>query len=127
MALIRPALLAALIYLAYAVAYPDYTGAAYHVVTLSVIAGGAVGLWFVKKAAGLVEGTAMLVLELAFLAGVALFVGFTMPQRTGKAPLEQWAAGARPTRDSVRRGLGRLGANPDGPAAAAFAGLFPKR
>ncbi|MDE2141061.1 MAG: hypothetical protein KGJ84_01445 [Elusimicrobia bacterium] len=103
MALIRPALLASLIYLAYAVAYPDYTGTAYHVVTLSVIAGGAVGLWILKKVVGLVEGAAIVALELAFLAGIALFVGFTMPQKGGKAPLEQWAAGAHPTRDSVRR------------------------
>ena len=38
-----PAALAALIYLAYAVAYPDYTGKVYHVVVCSVIAGGAIG------------------------------------------------------------------------------------
>ncbi len=127
MALIRPALLAVLIYLGYAIAFPDYTGNAYHAAALSAIAGGAVGLWFLKKLLGLVEGTAMVALELTFLAAVALFVGYTMPQKSGKAPLEQWAAGARPTQDSTRRGLERLGVDAKGPAAAKFISLFPKR
>jgi len=126
-ALIRPALLAALIYLGYAVMFPDYTGSAYHVVVLSVIAGGAVGLWFLKKLLGLAEGAMIVVLELVFLAAVALFVGYTMPQKSGKAPLEQWAAGARPTQDSARRGLERLGVDAKGPAAAKLVSLFPKR
>ena len=127
MALIRPALLAALIYLGYAVAFPDYVGTAYHVVVLSVIAGGAVGLWLLKKILDLGEGTAKLVLELAFLGGVAAFVGYTMPQKSGKPPLTQWAEGARPTRDSARRGLERLGADPAGPFASKVVALFPKR
>ncbi|HEX4048736.1 MAG TPA: hypothetical protein VH309_12915, partial [Elusimicrobiota bacterium] len=118
MALIRPALLAALIYLGYAIAFPDYTGSAYHVVVLSLIAGGAVGLWLLKKLLDLGEGAAKFVLELAFLGAVAAFVGWTMPQKSGKAPLTQWAEGARPTRDSARRGLARLGADPDGAAAS---------
>ncbi len=127
MALIRPALLAALIYLAYAVAFPDYTGTAYHVVVISLIAGGVVGLWVLKKILDFGEGTAKLVVEAVFLAAVALFVGYTMPQKSGKAPLEQWSQGARPTRDSAQRGLERLGVNPRGPAAAWLIGLFPKR
>lgn len=126
MALIRPALLAALVYLAYAVLFPDYTGTAYHVAVLSVIAGGAVALWLLKKVVGLVEGTAMIASEAVFVLSVALFVGWTMPQKSGKPPLEQWTSGARPTRDSVRRGLTRIGVNADGPAAAKFAALFPK-
>lgn len=127
MALIRPAALAALIYLAYAVAFPDYTGAAYHVVVLAAVAGGAVGLWFLKKILDLGEGAAKFVLELLFLAAVALFVGYTMPQKSGKAPLEQWAAGARPTQDAARRGLDRLGVDPRGSAASWLVSLFPKR
>ena len=127
MALIRPALLAALIYLAYVVAFPEYTGDIYHVVVLSVIAGGAVGLWFLKKLLDLGEGTAKIVLEVVFLAGVAGFVGYTMPQKSGKAPLTQWAEGARPTQDSARRGLERLGANPNGAVASKIVALFPKR
>jgi hypothetical protein len=126
-ALIRPALLAGLIYLAYAVLFPDYTGSVYHVAVLSLIAGGTVALWFLKKIIGLVEGTALIAAEAVFLLAVALFVGYTMPQKSGKPPLEQWAEGARPNRDSARRGLEQLGFNPNGPAAAKFISLFPKR
>ena len=127
MALIRPALLATLIYLGYAIAFPDYTGTGYHVFVLSVIAGGAVGLWLMKKALDLGEGAAKLVLELAFLGGVAAFVGWTMPQKSGKPPLTQWAQGARPTRDSASRGLERLGADPNGALASKLVALFPTR
>jgi hypothetical protein len=126
-ALIRPALLAALIYLGYAVAFPDYTGSAYHVVVLSIIAGGAVGLWLLKKVLDLGEGAAKFALEIAFLGAVAGFVGYTMPQKSGKPPLTQWAEGARPTRDSARRGLERLGADPNGAVASKLVALFPAR
>ena len=127
MALIRLALLAALIYLGYAVAFPDYSGAAYHVVVLSVVAGGAVGLWLLKKILDLGEGAAKIALELAFLGAVAAFIGYTMPQKSGKPPLTQWAEGARPTQDSARRGLERLGADPAGLLASKVVALFPKR
>jgi len=126
-ALIRPALLAALIYLGYTIAFPDYTGSAYHVVVLSVIAGGALGLWFLKKMLDLGEGAAKFVLEIVFLGGVAAFVGYTMPQKSGKPPLTQWAEGAHPTQDSARRGLERLGADPNRGAASKLVALFPKR
>ena len=127
MALIRPALLAALIYFAYAIAFPDYTGTVYHVVVVSVIAGGVVGLWLLKKILDLSEGAAKFFLELAFLGAVAAFVGYTMPQKSGKSPLTQWAEGERPTRDAARRGIERLGADPNGPAASKIVALFPKR
>jgi hypothetical protein len=126
-ALIRPALLAALIYLGYAVAFPDYVGTSYHVMAFSLIAGGAVALWFLKKILDLGEGAAKLVLELVFLVGVAAFIGYTMPQKSGKAPLQQWAEGARPTRDAARRGFDRLGVDPSGAVASRVVALFPKR
>ena len=127
MALIRPALLAALIYLGYAVAFPDYSGNAYRFFVLAVIALGAAGLWFLKKFLDLGEGAAKFILELAFLAGVAAFVGYTMPQKSGKPPLTQWAEGARPTRDAARRGIEKLGADPNGALASKVVALFPKR
>lgn len=127
MALIRPLLLAALIYGAYAVAYPDYTGTVYHVMTLALIAGGAVGLWFLKKILDLGEGFAKLLLELVFLGAVAVFIGYTMPQKSGKPPLTQWAQGARPTRATAQRGLARLGVDPRGALASRLVDLFPKR
>lgn len=109
MALIRTALLGGLVYLAFVVAFPNWTGQIYHVMALSCIAGGAVGVWFLRKILDLGGGAAKIVLELAFLAGVALFLGLTLPQKSGKTPFEQWAAGGRPTVEAARRGLRRLG------------------
>lgn len=108
MALIRPALLVGLVYLGYAVAYPDYTGTVYHVIVPACIAGGVVGLWFLHKLLDLSEGILKIALEAAFVVGVAAFVGYTMPQKSGKPPLTQWAEGARPTQDAARRGFERL-------------------
>lgn len=126
MALIRPAVLAALVYLAYAVAFPDYTGTVYHVIVLAGIAGGVIGLWLLRKILDLGEGALKIALEAVFLAGVAVFVGYTMPQKSGKPPLSQWSEGARPTQDSARRGFERLGLDPKGPVTAKIVGLFPK-
>ncbi|MBI3563905.1 MAG: hypothetical protein HY079_01760 [Elusimicrobia bacterium] len=127
MALIRPAFLAALIYLGYAVAFPDYVGTSYHAAVLIGIAGGSVGLWFLKKLLDFGEGTAKILVEIVFLVAVALFVGYTMPQKSGKAPLEQWSEGVRPTREHAARGFKRLGVDPDGPVASRVVALFPKR
>lgn len=125
MALIRPAALAGLVYLGYAIAFPDYTGKAYHVIVPAAIAAGAVGLWSLHKILDLGEGTLKLVLEAGFVVGVAVFLGYTMPQKSGKPPLAQWAEGGRPTQSSTRRGLERLGIDPNGAAAAKIIGLFP--
>ena len=47
-------------------------------------------------------------------------------QKSGKAPLTQWTEGVRPRRDDARRGLKRLGLDPDGTVASKVAGLFPR-
>ena len=127
MALIRSFLLGLLVYGAVAVCYPDWTGEAYHVMVFSVIAGGAVAIWFLNKILDLGSGAAKIGLELAFLLGIALFLGYTMPQKSGKAPLEQWSEGVRPNRDGARKGFDRLGIDPNGRAASRIIGLFPKR
>ncbi len=127
MALIRCLVLGLLVYGAIAVAFPDWTGQAYHVMVLSAIAGGAVGVWAIHKILDLGEGAAKIGVEIAFLVGIALFVGYTMPQKSGKAPFEQWSAGVRPTRSSARQGFDHLGINPNGPVASRLIDLFPKR
>lgn len=127
MALIRSLILGLLVYGVIAVSYPDWTGEVYHVLTLSAIAGGAVAVWFLQKVLDLGTGAGKIGIELAFLAAVGLFVGYTMPQKSGKAPLEQWAAGARPTQDRARQGFDRLGVSPNGPVASRVIKLFPKR
>ncbi|NNN06991.1 MAG: hypothetical protein HKL90_13930 [Elusimicrobia bacterium] len=125
MALIRTAVLAGLIYAGFVVAYPDGHGALYHEFVPFLIAGGVVGLAFFKKILDLGEGALKFGLELAFLAAVAVLVGYTMPQKSGKAPLTQWAEGARPTRADARRGLKRLSVDPDGSTGKFVLKLFP--
>lgn len=125
MALIRSFVLALCVYGLVLLAYPDWTGEAYHVMTLSVIAGGAVAVWALDKVLDLGTGAAKIGLELGFLIAVALFLGYTMPQKSGKSPFEQFAEGARPTRAGARRGMDRMGVNPNGPIAKHLLFLFP--
>ena len=127
MALIRSLILGLLVYGAIAVGWPEWTGEAYHVMVLSAIAGGAVGVWLLQRVLDMGEGVAKIGIEIVFLAGVALFVGYTMPQKSGKPPFEQWAAGARPTQTTARQGFDRLGVNPNGAIASRIVNLFPKR
>ncbi len=127
MALIRTAVLAALIYLAFLVAFPDWGGGKlYHASVPFFLAGGVVGLSFLKKLLDVGEGAMKLALEAVFLVGVALFLGYTLPQKSGKAPLTQWAEGERPSRASARRGLLRLNGDPDGKFGSLLLSLFPK-
>ncbi|MDX6771109.1 MAG: hypothetical protein SF051_16385 [Elusimicrobiota bacterium] len=115
-----------LVYAAFAVAYPDWVGSVYPAMTLSLVAGGAVGAWFLRRILDLGDGRAALGLELGVVLAVFLWVGFTMPQKSGKAPFTQWAEGARPRRDDARRGLARLGVDPGGAAAGLVLALFPR-
>ncbi len=98
MALIRSLVLGLSVYGAIAVCYPNWSRQAYHVMVLSAIAGGAVGVWALHKILDLGDGIAKIVVELAFLAAIALFLGYTMPQKSGKPPFQQWAEGVRPKR-----------------------------
>lgn len=123
----RTALLGGLAYLTIALCYPDWTGQAYHVMTLALIAGGAVGVWFFHKMIDLGQGAAKIGVEIAFVAAVALFVGYTMPQKSGKPPFQQWVEGVKPTRRAARRGFDRLGLDPNGAVASKIVDLFPKR
>lgn len=127
MALIRTLVLALLVYGGIVLCYPDWTGEIYHVMTLAMIAGGAVGVWLLGRILDLGSGAAKIGLELGFAAVVALFLGYTMPQKSGKPPFEQYSQGVRPTRDTARRGFDRLGVSPNGPIASKIVDLFPKR
>jgi hypothetical protein len=92
-ALIRSLILGILVYAAIAVGWPEWTGHAYHILVLSVIAAGSVAVWALHKILDLGEGAAKIGVEIVFLIAIALFVGYTMPQKSGKPPFEQWAAG----------------------------------
>lgn len=127
MALIRSLIMGFGMYALIAVCYPEWSGQIYHVVVLSFIAGGAAAVYFLSKILDLGSGAAKIGLEAAFVVAIALFVGYTMPQKSGKPPFQQWAEGVRPNRGTARHGLERLGVNPNGKAAAAVIDLFPKR
>jgi len=126
-ALIRTLILGLIVYGGFAVCFPDWTGAAYHAMLLSMIAGGAVGIWLFGKVIDIGSGTAKIALELAFAGVIALFLGYTMPQKSGKPPLQQWAEGARPNQAAARKGFDRLGVNPNGALASRLVKLFPAR
>jgi hypothetical protein len=124
-ALIRTALIAAFIYAAYLVVFPDWRGGTlYHVLVPAFIAGGVVGLSLLKKALDIAEGAMKIGLEIFFLLGVALFLGFTLPQRSGMSPLSQWSHGKRPTRYDALRGLERLHGDPHGLFGEAIRAVF---
>lgn len=124
-ALIRLLLLPAAIYGFWVMSFPDTSNSAYHVGSLAIIAGGAVGLFMFMKVIDVGSTVIKVGLELVFAAGVALYFGYTMPQLSGKAPIEQWLEGARPTRTTARRGLEKLHLDPDGPLKP-LVKLFPK-
>lgn len=127
MALIRSLILGLLVYGAMVVCYPDWTGQAYHAMVLSVIAAGAVAILFLHKILDLGSAASKIGLEAAFLIAITLFLGYTMPQKSGKPPFQLWAEGVRPNQGSARQGFDRLGVNPNGPVASKVVGLFPKR
>lgn len=126
MGLIRTLFLAGAVYLYYIMAFPGWTGQAYHVASLSIICGGAVALFFFLKMVEIGSFFVKLGAELAFVAAVALYLGYTMPQASGRPPIEQWLNGARPTQSGARQGLERLGVDPHGAVVDKLVGLFPK-
>lgn len=126
MSLLRTLILAAAVYLYYVMAFPDWTGQAYHVASLSIIAGAAVALYFFLKIIEISSFFIKLAAELAFALAVALYLGYTMPQASGHPPIEQWLNGHRPTQSGARQGLSKLGVDPHNAAAEYVVGLFPK-
>ncbi len=124
--LFRLLIYAAGIYALFLIAFPDWNGDVYHVASLAVMAGAAVGLFILTSAIQITSTAIKVGIELAFAAAVALWLAYTMPQKSGKTPWEQWAEGHRPNQSEARAGMSRLGANPSSPAAAFVIALFPK-
>lgn len=123
--LVRLLALPAAIYGFFVMSFPDTTNQVYHVASLAVVAGGAVGLFFFLKIIDVGSTMIKIGLELGFAVAVALYFGYTMPQVSGKAPLQQWAEGARPTQSTARRGLEKMHLDPDGTLNPVVK-LFPK-
>jgi hypothetical protein len=126
MTLLRSFFLVGCVYLYFVMAFPDFEGQVYHVASLSIIAGGCVGLYVFLKIVEVSSGLVKLAAELAFALAVALYFGYTMPQKSGKPPIEQWAEGHRPSQGDARRGLERVGIDPHGALADRLVSLFPR-
>ena len=124
MALTRTALGTALIYLAFIIAYPEWGGRLYDVLMPLFLAGSVVGLWFLLQILDL--GAKRYAAELAFLVLVFVLVGYTLPQKSGLTPLEQWSQGQRPSQSAARRGVTRLGFSPDDGLGSWIVSLFPR-
>lgn len=71
--MIRPALLACALYVGYALAHPEWPGARQPAAP-ALIAAGLLCLWLLNVLLDLGEGAFKLLLELAFLAGVAVLL-----------------------------------------------------
>ncbi|MBI4424298.1 MAG: hypothetical protein HY554_11250 [Elusimicrobia bacterium] len=128
MRLVRLLLYACGCYLYFRIGYPDEgPGGFYHTLTVPLLVGGSLGVFALLKAIDLGTRAAALAIELAFAAGVFLYLGFTLPQANGVSPLSKLASGQRPTQAAARAGIGRLGLDPDSGAAQAVVSLFPKR
>ena len=67
-----------------------------------------------------------LALELAFLTGVCLILGYLLPQTSGTPPIVQWAQGYRPRRSDAQEGVRRLGLNSETGAGRLVVNLYPK-
>lgn len=114
-------------YLLFRVGFPDEGPAGiYHTVTIPVLLGGAAGVFILLKAIDLGSKGIALAIELGFAAAVVLYLGFTLPQAKGRAPLSQVLDGEVPSRATAREGLRRLGLDPQGPAGVVTK-LFPER
>lgn len=114
-------------YVVFRVGFPDEGAAGiYHAITVPVLLGGAVGVFILLKAIDLGSKGLALAVELGFAAAVVLYLGFTLPQAKGRAPLSQVLDGEIPSRATARDGLRRLGLDPGGPAGIVTK-LFPEK
>ena len=128
MGLIRILSLTAAAYALTLIAFPEWGGhQTYHTWSLVVIAAAAIGLWFTLKAMDISFGLMKMGIELAFAGAVVLYLAYTMPQKSGFTPMQQWAQGHRPTQAEARQGLMRLGVDTNSRTGSLVLGLFPTR
>jgi hypothetical protein len=126
MGLIRILLPTAAAYSLTLIAFPEWGGhQTYHTASLAVIAAAAIGLWFTLKAMDISFGLMKLCIELCFAGAVVLYLAYTMPQKSGFTPMEQWAQGHRPTQAEARQGLMRLGIDANAKPGSMVVSLFP--
>ncbi len=116
----------ALVYGGFLVAFPQWDGVVYHVASLAVLGGAAVGVCIIVKVIDFTSTAAKLAFEAAFVLAAAGWFAYTMPTKSGATPWQQWAAGHRPNQTEARDGFTRLGVDPKSGPASLIVGLFPR-
>ena len=124
---IRLGLFATAIYFYFKIAFPAGAGKAYDMVTVILLAGGAMGVAFLIKLLDFGESLIVWAIEGAFAVAVFFYLGFSLPQSKGVSPIVQLWHGHRPTQSDASDGLQKLGLNPNLAPAAYIVSLFPKR
>ncbi len=128
MAILRFAFYGVLVYLYYLVAYPYWTSAAWGFSCFPAILIASGGLYLLFKLMNWSPGLAKVAMEGLFIAGVAVYLGYSMPTKPGESsPVKQWISGRRPTQADAELGLKRLGINPESEPGQWVVGLFPYR
>jgi len=128
MAILRFTFYGVLVYLYYLVAYPDWTSVGWGLKCFPAILCAAGALYLLFKLMNWSPGLAKVAMEGIFIAGVAIYMGYSMPTRLGEAsPVKQWINGRRPTQIDAEVGLKRLGVNPGTIPGQWVVGLFPYR
>ena len=123
----RLALLGVAIYAFYILAFPGWKGSQYLMTTLGLILGAAFILHMALEMFKIGSLIGSIIFEFCFGLGLILYMGWTMPQKSGKTPIQLWAEGHRPTQAAASEGLERLHLNPQSRAGALILGFFPKR
>jgi len=124
--LFRLLLVVAGVYGFFLTACPKWSGDAYHVVSLSFMIGGAVALTFFLTLVEIGSQALRVTLELAFVVAAFLYLGWTLPQASGRPPIKEWMEGQIPRRSDAREGLQRLGIDTGSAPAKAVIKFFPK-
>lgn len=111
----------------YRVAFPNTgTTGIYDMVSMIILLGGAVGIFIMMKVIDMSSQGVALAVEAAFAAAVFVYLGLTLPQAKGLAPLQQMLKGEHPTQSTARDGFAKLGLDSNSQTARLVIGLFPK-
>lgn len=113
-------------YLLIVLTFPDWRGSSYHVISIGMIVGGAAAVHVTLNMMKVASLVSILLFELAFVGLAVLYLAYTLPTDSGKPPVQQWAEGHKPTRDTARATIERVGIDPKWGPAKLLIKAFPK-
>lgn len=127
MGVIRLCAYGSAIYVFYILAFPGWTNSGYHFVTLAIIFAAAFGVTALLQVVKISSLIGTLMFEFCFALAILLYVGWTMPQASGKPPIQQWVEGHHPNQAMARQGAEKLGLDPKGKFSSYLIKFFPKK